>query len=76
MGVKANLASEAAEVEPVTAAGIENGVVWRCSDDLSDRGKQRRSHPTVVQTAPCGECGSRVTGLFWIADPRGWSRLM
>src|SRR5713101_6559756 len=52
MRIEAGLASEGAEVETVTAAGIENDVPRACDDHLRDGVQQRLGRAAIVQSPP------------------------
>jgi len=52
------LAGERAEIEAVTASGVEYDVAWRCIQDLADRAQQRPGHAPIVQ-ATAGRDGGR-----------------
>ncbi len=64
MRIESGPASEAAEVEPVTAAGIENHIAGRGGHDLLDRAQQRLGHTAIVQSPPPGDGGSRVARML------------
>jgi hypothetical protein len=52
MRIEAGLASEGAEVETVTAAGIENDVPRARDHHLRDGVQQRLGHAAIVQSPP------------------------
>ena len=58
------LAREAAKVETVTAAGIENDVTGACGYQLCDGVEQRLSHAAIVQSSPRSNGSHRVTRLL------------
>jgi hypothetical protein len=53
MRIEANLASEAAEVETVTTAGIENDVARACDHHLRDGAQQRLGHAEMLRQPQC-----------------------
>ena len=64
MRIEADLASEDAEVETVTAAGIENAVARRRYHDLRDRLQHWLCHAAIVQSPPPGGGNRRVARLL------------
>ena len=69
MRIEAGLASEGAEVETVTAAGIENDVTGACGYQLCDGVEQRLSHAAIVQSPPCCYGSRRIALGALIAAP-------
>ena len=64
MRIETSLASEAAEVETVAAAGVENRVARRRRRDLRDRLQQRLSRAAIVQSPPPRDGSRRVARLL------------
>jgi len=64
MCIEAGLVSEGAEVETVTAAGIENDVTGRCVHHRGDRTQQRFGHAAIVQSPPPRDGSRRVARLL------------
>ena len=61
---EAYLAGKCAEVETVTAAGIENDAGGRWPQDLRNAVQQRPGYAAIVQTAARCDGGRRVSGLL------------
>ena len=61
MRIETNLAREAAEVESVAAAGIEDNIARARGHHLGDRQQQRLRYAAIVQSPP------RCDGVYRIA---------
>ncbi len=64
MRVETGLASKAAKIKAVSAAGIENNIVGRWGQSLRNTAQQRGGHAEVVQPTPSGEGSRGVSRLL------------
>ena len=69
MPAESSLAGKGAEIETVTAAGIQNDVALRWGDDLGHRFEQRSGDAAIVQSPPRRNGCNGVAWLIATADP-------